>query len=412
MTGLAVWSLIHGLVPPSDPAVSAGIEFILGQQVTDETRDDYGAIHTGQPVYETAIAILALRATNNPAYIEEMTLAADYLAMAQNDEGVDFPHVGTIDETHWAYGGWSYSRASEEPYPSWEEPEWYEARAEVWRKAEDYFVTNCQNPDGGFGYKPGDGSNERMTAAGVWCLRLAGVPVEEERVEDGLASLECSPALAADSNYYYLYLWSAAKAFTMCDLPPMLEEGNWYSDFAGYLVANQEEDGRWLNPLFEEGQGETHLNATEYALLVLERAVLPPPPGIDKIQIEINSMKILFDRSPNRDNIEIKGDLQLAEDASYNLDEDRVKVTIDGVVNVIILAGSFAGSAGKYEFKLDSEPKVGMKLNFHDGTWSLKVEHIDASIVDNKDGVDVTLVIGDMFAGKNVVMFCNDLVYP
>lgn len=456
MTGLAVWSLIHGLVPPSDPAVSAGIDFILSQQVTDQNSVNYGAIYSEHPTYETGIAILALRATNDDAYLPQMTLAADYLVRSQNDVDVVYDNVPEgCEPENPAYGGWSYNyggednriwvgkeqvpvpwyvradlsctqfamiglKAAEEAGAQITEDDW----ANVWDKAATY-VSRCQNPDGGFTYQPqdmpggGGGSYGSMTAAGVWCLRLSDVPVEDDRVTDGLAWLDCHPFYdrnppgSGTHNHFY-FLWTAAKAFSLCDRPAELTEGTWYYDYAGYLLAYQQENGQWHNPQYlkDMDDRESHLNRTEYALLLLERAVLPPPPGIDLIGIEINSMKILFDRSPNRDNIEVKARLWLEEGASYNLDEDYVRVIIDGVVKVIIPPGSFIGSAGKYEFKLDGEPKVGMKLNFNDGTWSLKVELTDASGVDNRDGVNIALAIGDMFTGEIISMFCNDLVYP
>lgn len=459
MTGLSVWSLMHGLVPQTDPQIQAGIDFILSQQNTNQSdTKNYGAIYSHQPTYETALAILALRATNNPIYLDEMTLAADYLARSQNDEGVVYKNVSEgCGPDNPAYGGWSYGYGQDDNRiyigaDEWIEVPWYvradlsctqfamiglkaaeeagvvlshDTWSEVWNKAETY-VTRCQNPDGGFTYQPqgmpggGGGSYGSMTAGGVWCLALTGVPVEDTRVQDGLAWLDCNyfydrnPPGGRHNHYYFL--WSAAKAFTHYGRPPVLEEGTWYYDYAGYLLANQDASGQWINPQWEVDMDdrESSLNRTGYALLILEKAVLPPPPGIDFVEVDL--MKILFDRSPNRDKMEIKAHFQLAEGASYNLDEDTVIVTIGGVV-ITIPPGSFVGSAGKYEFKSDGEPKVGMTLNFNNGEWSLKVGHIDASAIDSSDGipvvdVNVTLMIGYMLAGENVPTWCNDLVYP
>jgi hypothetical protein len=298
----------------------------------------------------------------------------------------------------------------------------------LWSKAEG-FVTRCQNPDGGFTYQPqhlaggGGDSYGSMSAAGVWSLRLAGVPVEDDRVQDGLAWLNChdfydrNPQGGRQNHYYFL--WTAAKAFTMCGQEPILEEGTWYYDYAGYLLANQDESGQWMNPYWgggPEGDRESNLNRTEYALLILERAVLPPPPGIDLIHIHVDPMKIEFDRNPDRDKIDIEGRFWLEEGESYDLAVDDVRVNIDGAVNITIPAGSFVWDARRTRWNFKSargvEPKVDMKLDFDKGEWSLKVDHIDASTVNSYDGVHVALVIGDMFTGQNVLMWIPRLEYP
>jgi branched-chain amino acid transport system substrate-binding protein len=453
MTGLAVWSLIHGLVPPSDPAVSAGIEFLLSHQVTDEYSVDCGAIHTGQPTYETAIAILALRATNDPAYLDEMTLAADYLAKCQNDEGVVYPHFpGGIGPDHWAYGGWSYNYGGEEGIPLWPaEPESWDARADisctqfamiglkaaeeagvvlshdswenVWAKAEIY-VTRCQNPDGGFVYQPPDsprgpgGSSGAETAAGVWCFALSGVPVEDSRVQAGLDWLDCNYFYDRNPPYgmqwHYYFLWTAAKAFTHYGRPPLLEEGNWYYDYAGYLLANQEADGHWHNPqyLVDMDDRESHLHRTEEALLILERAVMPPPPGIDLIGID--HMFIDFGNLPGWDTIAAQAAFSLQEWASYDLSIDDVTVNIDGF-DLVIPAGSFRKMWRKEVYTYNSPwgvwPKVSMVLNFDQGSWNLCLYGVDASVVDNCDGVDVTFTIGAMRDSEHIDMKVKRLSY-
>jgi len=464
MTGLAVWSMMHGFVPQTDPQIQAGIDFILSQQVTDPAKNNYGAIHTGHATYETGIAILALRATNNPIYLPQMTLAADYLARSQNDVDIDYPYIGHISDQDPAYGGWSYgygevtNRIHFGPGPDdWIEVPWY-VRADlsctqfamiglkaaeeagvvlshdtwenVWDKAETY-VARCQNPDGGFTYQPGEmpggggGSYGSMTAAGIWCLRLAGVPAEDLRIQNGLSWLDCNDLYdrnppQGQHNHYY-FLWTAAKAFTMCDRPPMLEEGNWYYDYAGYLLASQEGGGHWPNPLWggPEGDRESEINRTEYALLILEKAVIPPPPGIDFIAID--HMRIEFDTRPNRDKIKIlQARIQLDEGAYYDLDEHDVTVTVDGAV-VTIPAGSFKRSGNKdiyhYNSSGGAEPRVHMTLDFDKGEWSFEAHDIDARPVDSDNGVpevgvDVTLMIGYMLAGQNVPMWIDYLVYP
>ena len=142
--------------------------------------------------------------------------------------------------------------------------------------------------------------------------------------------------------------------------------------------------------------------------------VIGVPPGLDFI--EINHMRIEFDTRPNRDKIKIlQAEFGLEPGASYDLDVNDVVVNIDGVV-ITIPAGSFKkhGKKGGYSYdsKGHSTPKIHMELDFNKGEWSLTIEDIDASIIDNSDGVDVTLQIGYMQASHNVPMWIDYLVYP
>ncbi|GAG78901.1 unnamed protein product, partial [marine sediment metagenome] len=105
---------------------------------------------------------------------------------------------------------------------------------------------------------------------------------------------------------------------------------------------------------------------------------------------------------------------RLPEGATCDLSVDDVTVTVDGVVTTIP-AGSFVqGKGGDYIFKTPKgvEPKVDMKLNFDKGEWSFKVDKIDASAVDNADGVDVTFAIGSMSASEHINMWVDSLSYP
>lgn len=444
MTGFAVWSLLHGHVPQTDSQVQAGIQYILSQQDLNPTSNDYGSFGQRGRTYETGLAILALRATNNPDYLDEIALAAQYLINSQNDEDKNYPcYPVPFTSDDWAYGGWDYGYHSVftsiwtpgGPIPcgpyiradmsnsqfaiigliAAQEAD-IEIDPAVWQKAQ-IFINRCYMADGGFGYQPasmGSGSSGTLTAGAVWCLRLIGVPVEDSRVQSGLSWLDNHPFDGTNPAYSYRnwFLWSASKAFTLCGRPPALEQGTWYSDYARYLVDGQEADGSWLNP--DWPNGESHLNATTCGLLVLEKAVLPPPPGIDNVVID--RMMVQFDPRPDRDKIKIlEAHFQLNPEVSYDLDVDDVTVTVGGV-SVTIPAGSFdrKGNKERYQYNAGggSEPKIKMELDFDRGEWSLMVDDIDASAIDSDDGVVVTLMIGYMLAGQNVPMWVGRLIYP
>ncbi len=139
-------------------------------------------------------------------------------------------------------------------------------------------------------------------------------------------------------------------------------------------------------------------------------------PGISSAieDFAIEHMFIDFDQRPNHDKIDIKkATFRLPEGATYDLAVDDVTVTVDGVV-ITIPAGSFVqGKGGDYIFKTPKgvEPKVDMKLNFDKGEWHFKVDKIDASAVDNCDGVDVAFCIGYMAARENIDMQIGGLSY-
>lgn len=52
-----------------------------------------------------------------------------------------------------------------------------------------------------------------------------------------------------------------------------------------------------------------------------------------------------------------------------------------------------------------------MKLDFDEGEWSLKIHDIDASAINNYDGVDVAFCIGYMAARENIDMQIGGLSY-
>ncbi|MFC2122570.1 right-handed parallel beta-helix repeat-containing protein [Bacteroidota bacterium] len=142
------------------------------------------------------------------------------------------------------------------------------------------------------------------------------------------------------------------------------------------------------------------------------------PPSID--EFSVIDMDIDFDERPNRDRIRIKEatfSLYIPDgmvNAPYDLSIDDVIVNIDGVV-ITIPAGSFDKDKKKDKYHFEStkgvEPKVDMKLDFDKGEWDLKVDKVDASVIDNCDGVVVTFSIGAMSAEDDIDMWVESLSY-
>jgi len=52
-----------------------------------------------------------------------------------------------------------------------------------------------------------------------------------------------------------------------------------------------------------------------------------------------------------------------------------------------------------------------MILDFDEGHWSLLVHNVDASAVDNCDGLDMTFSIGSMSTAEHVDMWVDRLSY-
>ena len=49
-------------------------------------------------------------------------------------------------------------------------------------------------------------------------------------------------------------------------------------------------------------------------------------------------------------------------------------------------------------------PHIHARLDFDKAEWKLKVKESDITQIDNKDGVDVTLTIGDYVGSENIIM--------
>jgi hypothetical protein len=129
----------------------------------------------------------------------------------------------------------------------------------------------------------------------------------------------------------------------------------------------------------------------------------------------IKHMSIDFDRRPNNDKIAItEAIFSLRDGATYDLAIDDVMVSIDGL-DITVPTGSFVkqGNNERYTFVSHEgvEPKVKMTLDFDRGEWSFKVSKIDASVIDNYDGVDVAFYIGHIAAIERINMQIGGLSY-
>ena len=126
----------------------------------------------------------------------------------------------------------------------------------------------------------------------------------------------------------------------------------------------------------------------------------------------INNMKVHLADGKSHDKLHIqKASFRLPEDAAVDLDQDSVSIAVDGI-SYDLPAGSFKQEGYKRSFVYKSThgeiPHIHARLNFDKAEWKLKVKESDITLIDNTDGVDVTLTIGDYVGSENIIMHSKD----
>ena len=205
ITGLALRAYLesHRTYNESDGAfITRPVQFILGH-----VNEDGSISETAQNEnYNTAVAMVALKLLNNPAYDEILANAQKYLLGLQIDEGEGYA------PEHRYYGGIGYG-GDERPdlsnqYMAMEALRAVatDAKSPVWERAL-IFINRSQNRsesndqewaanDGGFTYMPGfsphgeTGSYGGMTHAGLISLIFAGVDKNDPRAREAIPQLE------------------------------------------------------------------------------------------------------------------------------------------------------------------------------------------------------------------------------
>ncbi|MDA1302647.1 MAG: terpene cyclase/mutase family protein [Proteobacteria bacterium] len=274
--------------------ITRPVNFIL-----NHVNDDGSISETNQNrSYNTAVAVVALAATNNPAYDEIIRNAQNFLKGLQvdTDEGYSSDHK--------YYGGIGYG-SDERPdmsnaYLALEALAKSKVARDdpVWEKAL-YFMTRSQNnsetnnqewagTDGGFIYAPGFSphgvldSYGGMTHAGLITLLFAGVDKMDPRVQAAYDwirdnyTLEENPG-APDKQGLFFYYNVFAKSMLAFGEPTVTDTSgvshNWRNDIAAKLISLQLEDGSWVNqdsPRWWEGN--PHL-CTARAVIALDQAL-------------------------------------------------------------------------------------------------------------------------------------------
>jgi squalene-hopene/tetraprenyl-beta-curcumene cyclase len=292
MTLLALAGSYHHYERDDGPFVSLATDWLVKQQRPD------GAISgDATPTYNTALAIMALKAVSAHAFDKQIAAGQAFLVRDMTDEG---EKVKPADKY---YGGMGYGAGEERPDLSNLQfglealkATDFDPNSDVWKKAQ-VFLNRCQNRsesndqsgagnDGGFVYAPdksmaGDlKSYGAMTFAGLKSLIFTGAKKDDPRVQAAWQWIRANygfddhPGLGTVTYYYYLQ--TAATALDAYGEPlvpdPKGRGRNWAADLTARLVSLQRPDGSWINdnPKYWEGNP---ILATTRAVVALNHAL-------------------------------------------------------------------------------------------------------------------------------------------
>jgi len=271
------------------PFLQKGMDYLLSHRQED------GSITRGDlPVYNTAVALMALEASGDPEMAPVIEAGRAYLSGAQSDEGEGY------GPDHKFYGGIGYGsderpdlsnlqlalEALAETSDDRDDPAWDKALVFL-QRCQNYSETNDQawaQDDGGFVYLPdpdhsslGSRSYGSMTYAGLKSFLYAGVDRDDPRVQAALEwsrqhyTLEENPGMGNQGLYYYFHTFAKAMD-VMGDATFVDAEGvehDWYAELVARLGDLQQDDGSWSNSNDRWWERDPVL-VTAYAILALE----------------------------------------------------------------------------------------------------------------------------------------------
>ena len=270
--------------------------------LTSKAHADGSIYDEDLPLYNTAIALMALEASDNPAYQPLILRARAFLVEMQADEGEG---LGSADL--W-YGGFGYGPSSRPDLSNLSMA--VEALREaglpkdspVWGRVVT-FVSRCQNnhstndagpagEDGGLYYSPteskagqvtlangqlGYRSYGSMTYAGLKSFIYAYVDKNDPRVQAALQwirqnyTLKENPQMGNQGLFYYYHTFAKAlEAYGEEEIVDFSGTAHhWRAELAEKLLSLQREDGSWQNvhPRWWESNP---VLVTAYAVLALE----------------------------------------------------------------------------------------------------------------------------------------------
>jgi hypothetical protein len=328
----------YGLASPFDPAypyadnVAQGLDYIfanaytidIGTQTHDGSVDNpdtnsngKGVYFSGRRTYETSIAMMAIAASTTPDRIVNVPGSAvdgwtykavlqdtvDYLAWGQTDSGYgrggwnyeEMDNAGDRSDnsnTGYAVLGLAYAEAKP-PYGfSLTVPAFVKDELNIWI---DYIQNDVDGDtnDGGSGYTdPDNWVNILKTGNLLYEMAYVGDTRDTPRVKDAVdylvrhwndASSDPGWKGVPDGVAHYQAMYTTMKGLEAFKISK-IDDIDWFNDFSNVIVAQQQGDGLWL----PGDWGDSVLN-TEWALLTLQKVVVPPPPPcIPCVSIEVD----------------------------------------------------------------------------------------------------------------------------
>jgi squalene-hopene/tetraprenyl-beta-curcumene cyclase len=306
MVALAVKALASSpeKLRENNPAVAKAVKYILSKQL------DNGAIaiqQFGLENYNTACAVIALAALENPAHKDVIEKAKKYILSCQaTDEG------GYKKDTHFlSFGGFGYGSSKrydlsntgfslealkaaglEEGSPAWKNAIVFINRCQDNSETNDAPEMKGGDDTGGHVYIPGTSEMGTFTAKSgkkmpkpygnmtymaIKSLIYAGVKKDDPALAAAFKWIKNNYAVkqqpgADGTKGYYYYLVTFAKAHTAAGVKEIeLADGrkvHWAKDLAAQLISLQKPDGSFVNEDKEWMEGDPVL-ATSYALEAL-----------------------------------------------------------------------------------------------------------------------------------------------
>jgi len=271
ITCLATLAMLTAGVPETDPAVQKALARIVTFQ--------------NQFTYVVGLKAMVLAAANPTTYRADLAACAKWLTDAQVKTG---GHEGmwrytarerTGDNSNTQYAVLGLDACARAGIP---------IDKQVWARIERHF-RNSQNPDGGWGYTPGQRqSYGSMTTAGLASLYMAGVRLQtdfgrhvcgryrqDKAITDAInwfarnfSVTTNPPRRGGQWLYYYLY---GLERVGMVSARKYLGAHNWYKEGVTSLVGTQAAGGSWGG----RGRSAQFVMKTAFATLFLAKGRSP-----------------------------------------------------------------------------------------------------------------------------------------
>ena len=297
----SIFGCYRGYEEKDGPWIRQPMEYLLSCQQSDGAFFDAKSRAPAKN-YVSALAILALTASKNPAYTKNIALAQTFLVNIQCDEGESY-----TKEKDYSYGGIGYG-GDERPDMSNLQLALEALKASglpsnhpAYKKAL-VFIQRCQDMEGndmewagasgGFAYSPDLPTNKTlpnkkpegavvvpygsMTFAGLKSLIFCEVEKNDPRVQEALKWVSKNFSVAEHPNMgqvsVYYYYQTMAKALQVAGIQEITQENgskiDWRYELAKELLKRQQADGHWVNENKKYMEGSAEL-CTAYALNAL-----------------------------------------------------------------------------------------------------------------------------------------------